>query len=240
MTDRATLAAQREAMWQAVANSATAAPLLINYLLNADTKLHELPAHPVLWSRCRSLVLTEELTEWAWLHWFSQKGVWPEEKSTDPTSVAMRDRILTPERQLVIDASTSLLAPNANASSSIVPFTTVADSAVRTTLANTLRQVADAFSGLTTLPIPTRLARILTDGVIINRLPDADAARWKLRTGRPEAPPDPLAAALLDLLVNTGCTDTYTLLATRADRAEFVSKLCVAIPADAPQLTFTD
>lgn len=226
-------------MWEAVAQSATAAPLVIDCLLNASTRLHELPAHPVLWSRSRSLVLTEELTEWAWLHWFSQNGVWPEEKSAGPASI-LRDRILTPQRQLVIDASTSLLAPNANASGSVAPFTTVADTTMRTALQNKLHTAADAFSGLTTLPIPKRLAQILNDGVTINRLPDANRARWAARTDRPEAPPDPLAAAVLDLLVNTGCTETYTLLATRAERAEFVSKLSLAIPADAPVLTFTD
>lgn len=237
MAERETLAARRERMWQAVEASQTAVPALIRLILREDVT--KLPAHPVLWSRCRSLVLTEELTEWAWLHWFSAT-VWPEEKSADRESSFLRDRLITPERQLVIDASTSLLAPNANASGSVVPFTTVASAEVRSVLGLSLRTRADAHRGLTTLPIPARLKRILNEGAIINRVGGTEEEIWKARPDRATAPGDVLAGTLLDLLVDTGCTDTYTLLPTHAKRAEFVAKLALAIPADAPRLTFTD
>lgn len=238
MADVRTLAERREAMWDAVQAHGTATRNLIHMLIHVDEQ-NKLPAHPVLWSRCRSLVLTEELTEWAWLHWFAQQGAWTEEKAGGGTFDALVARIVTPERQLVIDASTSLLAPNANASASIVPFTTVADSTVRNAIKSHLRR-ADAFSGLTTLPIPERLKTILRSGIVINRLTGDDATVWKTMTNNVVAPPDETAAALLDLLVNTGCTDTYTLLSTHTERAAFVAKLAIAIPADAPRLTFTD
>lgn len=229
-----TLAARRQELWNAVRESKTAVPDLFKLIV--DHKLYELPAHPVLWSRSRSLVLTDELVEWAWLHWFSQRGVWREGGDALDALLA---RIVTPDRQLVVDASTSMLAPNANASASVVPFTTVASTETRAALADRIPRVADAFRGLTTLPIPAILEAMITSGITKNRLEGLYATAWDAMHSRPKAPEDTVAADLLDLLVNAGCTDTFHMLAG-AERVAFVAKLAGAIPADAPQLTFTD
>lgn len=229
-----TLAARRQELWDAVRESKTAIPDLFKLIV--DSKLDELPAHPVLWSRSRSLVLTGELTEWAWLHWFSQRGVWREDGDAFDAVLA---RIVTPDRQLVVDVSTSLLAPNANASASIVPFTTVANAETRAALAARIPHSADAFRGLTTLPIPAILEAMIASGLTKNRLEGLYVTAWDAMHSRPVPPKDTVAADLLDLLVNAGCTDTFHMLAG-AERVAFVAKLSNAIPADAPRLTFTD